>query len=126
MKIIFTLLLTILVSGAVNAQKNDPRLLSAYSTEELAAIQKEKPEYINVLNYALDNACYYTEATGKDISMFPSLNLSNTSVVPCFAELGIKIIEDRGQFFRIDGTDKLLVVKSGIVLSHEIKNFKKP
>lgn len=124
MKIIFTLLLTILVSGAVSAQKNDPRLLSAYSTEELAIIQQEKPEFINVLNYALDNACYFTETGNKDNSSLQVIEISNLKNVPCFAELGLKIT-DQNQYFRVKGSDKILVVKSEIVLSFEMKKNSK-
>jgi hypothetical protein len=125
MKAIFILLLTLLVSGAVSAQQYDQRLLNAYSTEELASISQEKPELLNILNYALDNACYFTEAIGKDFSVFPAIDLTDSKKVPCFAELGIKIIEDKSQFFRINGTNKVLVVKSGIVLKYELINSKK-
>ncbi len=120
MKTIFTLLLAILVSGAVNAQKNDPRLLSAYSSDELTQIQQEKPEFLNILNYALDNACYFTETGDKDNGGLEIIEISNTTTVPCFAELGLKITS-QNQYFRVKGSDKILVVKSEIVLSHEMK-----
>ena len=111
MKTIFILLLTLLVSGAVSAQQYDQRLLNAYSTEELASISQEKPELIAILNYALDNASYIAETGNKDNSGLTSISLESTKTSPCFAELGIKI-SDQNQYYKIQGTYKILVVKS--------------
>lgn len=124
MKTLLSILLTFLVAGAVNAQKSDSRLLSAYSSDELATIQQEKPEFINVLNYALDNACYFTETGSKDNTNLAVIEISNLKKTPCFAELGLKIT-DQNQYFRIKGSDKVLVVKSEIVLSYELKKQSK-
>jgi hypothetical protein len=124
MKTLIILFFSLLVTGAVSAQKYNPRLLKSYSNEELSTINHDKPELFQILNYALDNACYITNATGKDYSSLTSIDLANTETAPCFAELGLKII-DQNQYFRINGTEKLLVVKSQIVLSYEMKNAKK-
>jgi hypothetical protein len=41
-----------------------------------------------------------------------------------FQELGLSIIENQNQYFLIQGTTKMLVVKSAIVLNQELSSKK--
>lgn len=122
-KLTFSLLL-LLFAGVSHAQNYNKKLLEVYDATELSRLEEEQPEKIAVLNYALDNACYFAAGQGKDYSNLPSINLASDSKVPCFVDLGLKI-ENQNQYFRIQGSDKLLVVKSEIVLSYERKNSTK-
>lgn len=110
------------ISLASFSQEFDNRLLKSYSESELQTIKSESPELIKVLNYALDNACYFSQINeGKDYSDLPSISLKSTSQLPGIDELGLKI-EKQNQYYRIEGTDKLLFVKSEWVIQHELKN----
>ena len=121
MKKLFVLILPLILSGTLYAQDFDQRLLKSYSTEELTAMNTQNPQDLTVLNYALNNACYFSEIPkGKEVPEFKSIELTDLTVVPCFAELGLRI-ESQNQYLRINGTDKLLVVKSKWVLNNELQ-----
>jgi hypothetical protein len=125
MKKLILLILPLLLSGSLYSQKYDQRLLKSYTVEELSVINSEDPSKINMLNYALDNACYITQApSGKTIDDLQSIQLKNSGKNICFAELGLKIL-NQNQYLLIQGTDKMLVVKSEFVLKNELQNSTK-
>ena len=102
------------------SQSTDDRLTRVYSTSELTQIQQESPDKLKMLHYALDNACYVSDIpTGKEIEL-PTIQLEDSKQVPCFAELGLRI-EEHNQYFRIQGSNKMLVVKSEWVLNYEME-----
>lgn len=108
------------MSTAAYSQSADTRLSKVYSSEELTQLQNENPAKIKMLTYALDHACYFSEIPeGKKIDL-PSIELTNSTTVPCFAELGLKI-EEQNQYFRVSGSNKMLVVKSEWVLNYELE-----
>lgn len=118
MKTVLILSLTFLFVGSSFSQKMDDRFLTKYSLEEIKSIKEKTPEVFNLLTYALDNAMYITG--------FPSeKNLELTSIeMPVkgatFLDLGLEILQEN-QYFKIQGTEKMLVMKSEWVLNHELK-----
>lgn len=105
--------------GSAFAQEIDDRLLSKYSQKELQKMIDTDADQYNLLDYALDNALYvanYDSSKGGDFETI----LVDPSDLPTFIELGLEIT-DRNQYFRISGEEKLLVVKSAVVLNYEMK-----
>jgi hypothetical protein len=103
------------------SQKLDERLSSSYSSEELSLIAESQPELINLLNYAVDHACYITTApTGKSVNGLETIQL-NSKETPSFTSLQKKI-EKQNQYFLISGTNNMLVIKSEWVLKNEMEN----
>ncbi len=123
MKRLLIICFPLLTSSLAFSQDYDQRLLKSYSVEELTQIQTETPADIKVLAYGLENACYFSDAPkGKDIAGIQTIKLTSTNI-PCYADLGLKIL-DQNQYFMIEGTSKMLVVKSKWVLNHELQNKK--
>jgi hypothetical protein len=108
------------MSYSAFSQSTEERLSKVYSASELTQIQQESPEKLKMLNYALDNACYIADIpTGKEVDL-PNISLKDTKTTPCFADLGLRI-EQQNQYFRIQGSNKMLVVKSEWVLNYEME-----
>jgi hypothetical protein len=124
MKTTFILLLSILISSVSFSQDFDKRLEKLYSVEELTAMQKENPSKIITLNYAIDNAVYTSDLPLEKKSEFTKSINYDFKKKPNFIELGLKI-ENQSQYFRINGTNKILVIKSEYLLNYELKNIKK-
>jgi hypothetical protein len=106
-------------AGSLFAQEIDDRLLSKYSQEELQTMIETDSEQYQLLNYALDNALYVANYYSSKEGSFETI-LVDASNLPTFIELNLEIT-DRNQYFKISGVEKLLVVKSAIVLNHEMK-----
>jgi|688.fasta_scaffold1072684_1 mannitol-specific phosphotransferase system IIBC component len=106
------------------SQDYDKRLEKLYSVEELTALQKENPSKIITLNYAIDNAVYTSDLPLEKKSEFTKSINYDFKKKPNFIELGLKI-ENQSQYFRINGTNKILVIKSEYLLNYELKNIKK-
>lgn len=124
MKTTFILLLSMLISSVSFSQDFDKRLEKLYSVEELTAMQKENPSKIITLNYAIDNAVYTSDLPLEKKSEFTKSINYDFKKKPNFIELGLKI-ENQSQYFRINGTNKILVIKSEYLLNYELKNIKK-
>jgi hypothetical protein len=113
----------LLTSSLAFSQDYDNRLLKSYSVEELTQIQTETPSDLKALTYGLENACYFSDTPkGKDLAGIKTIKLTGSDV-PCYTDLGLKIL-DQNQYFMIEGTSKMLVVKSKWVLNHELQNKK--
>lgn len=78
-------------------------------------------EELNLLNYALENAVYITEIPSKNAIELKTISVPLTILK--FTDTGLKI-ENQNQYFRIEGTDKMMVVKSNYVLQNELKTKK--
>jgi hypothetical protein len=103
------------------AQQADKQLSAVYSENEIQHFKNNDILYYNALIYGLENATYTVDApNGKDIAELPSISIPKEKYN--FTTLGIKIIEDKNQYFKINGSNKLLVVKSGLVLKNELNN----
>ncbi len=105
----------------------DSRLLNNYSESFLAElIQNDIQEY-NLLVHAIDNACYVAQAPASKSAEFTrTISWTNASI-PAFLDLnrdyGI-VLENFNQYILIEGTEKMVVVKSKIVLENELQTKK--
>ena len=77
--------------------------------------------------YAIDNACYVTKAPLSKSSELNSTIYWSSESIPTFLDLqrayGI-VLENFNQYILLEGTEKMVVVKSKIVLENEIQNKK--
>ena len=115
----FLFVILLLFSNNLSAQDYKKELLKSYTTQELNGFPKSK---ITILEYALENSCYFTPLPEGKTMDFPEIVVKNQAVK--FTDLGLKI-EDFTQYFIVKNQNKLLVVKSSYILDLEIKNKKK-
>ena len=105
------------------AQKASPVLLKSYTKAELQAFEQDGKGTIQVLNYAVDHACYTIVAPeGKDVSQFPTISVKSKKEMR-FTDFQLQI-KDHTQYFRILNSNEILVVKSINILQLEMKNKK--
>ena len=117
------LIILLVLTQQLVAQKASPALSKSYSKTELLAFEQDSQGTINVLNYAIDHACYSVLIPeGKDVSQFPTISLKSKKDIR-FTDYQLQI-KDRTQYFKIEGTNELLVVKSINVLRLEMQNKK--
>jgi uncharacterized protein YkuJ len=117
------LIILLVFTQQILAQKASPALLKSYSKTELQSFEQDGQGTINVLNYAVDHACYTVMIPeGKDISQFSTINLKSKKDIR-FTDYQLQI-KDRTQYFKIEGNNELLVVKSINVLRLEMQNKK--
>jgi hypothetical protein len=117
------LIISLVLSQQLVAQKASPALSNSYSKTELLAFEQDEQGTINVLNYAIDHACYTVLIPeGKDVSQFSMISLKSKNDIR-FTDYQLQI-KDRTQYFKIEGTNELLVVKSINVLKLEMQNKK--
>ncbi|MEN9972276.1 MAG: hypothetical protein RIS20_623 [Bacteroidota bacterium] len=117
------LIILLVFTQQILAQKASPALSKSYSKTELQSFEQDGQGTINVLNYAVDYACYtILMPEGKDVSQFPSINLKSKKDIH-FTDYQLQI-KDRTQYFKIEGSNELLVVKSLNVLKLEMQNKK--
>lgn len=99
------------------------RLTEKYSEVEINQMKIDNPAYYNMLVYALDNACYVTDLPkGKSDAVTGTVSMDPNKAYT-FAELGLEIKREN-QYLKIEGTSKMLVVKSEWVLNNELSNKK--
>ena len=122
MKILLAFALVLITSSATYAQEIDNRLLERYSIEELTELSKTDNDKLVMLNYALDNAIVYAEYSKEKNLELSSIDMPAENAT--FISLGYEIT-NQNQFYRINGSDKMLVVKSAFLLKNEFKNNKK-
>lgn len=121
--LVFTL---VLFSFGAFAQSNefDKRLLVKYTIEELSEIKNENPVQFKYLNYCLDKA-WYLSPLPKEKMKDKNSRIGNISIKDInninFYELNIEIVKDDYQFFAIDGTDQMLVIRSEDHIKKELK-----
>ncbi len=111
--------ISILFISCVNlffAQTWNKDLEKSYSKEELKTTTKED---LKVLEYGIKNAVYYTSNSAEKLLNLPEIELKNRPAN--FTEIGIKI-KNENQYFRIKGTETILVIKSMFVLKNELSN----
>ena len=118
MKLISSLFFVFLTSGALWSQeKIDQRLLRIYSETELTQMIQSSPEEYQILAYALDNAIYFTEYVDVKSTELSSIDRPVGNAT--FLDLGIEL-KDVNQYFKLNGENQMLVVKSKWVLNHEL------
>lgn len=123
MKHLFLLTFFLVVNSLVFSQEIDQRLTKKYSKQELYNMMEKSPSNYKLLVYALDNACYITELpVGKDDALDGTVAI-DLSKEFTFLDLGLEI-KNSNQYLKIDGTTKMLVVKSEWVLNNELNTKK--
>jgi hypothetical protein len=113
------LLLILFFNNNLSAQDYKKELLKSYTTQELNGFPKSK---IRILEYALENSCYFTPLPEGKTMDFPEIEIKKQVVN--FTGFGLKI-EDFTQYFIVKNQNKLLVIKSSYILDLEIKNKEK-
>lgn len=121
MKTTFILLLSILISSISFSQDFDKRLEKAYTSSQLKTLKQENPVQFNMLNYALDNALYLIDMPKEKMSEFQKTITYDLKKKATFLELGLTI-QKENQYFKINGTEKVLVVKSEWMLLNELNS----
>ena len=133
-KHIILLILLAFSSKMIYCQNYNEELLKSYSKRELKEIVKRNPKEIELLNYAIDNACYVVDkpiadkrkAKG-DVQHIPfpvyneKLNVDLDKIK--FTDLGLKI-KDENIYLILTDYNKMLVVKSKWVLQNELDQIK--
>jgi hypothetical protein len=119
MKLTSLVCFVLIFVGTSYSQEIDQRLLPNYDHEELETMIATDPEKYALLIYALDNALYVSNYSSAKGGQFESI-VVDPDALPTFLELNLEIM-DQNQYFKIEGFDKLLVVKSTWVLNHEMQ-----
>ncbi len=120
MKLLSSLLFVFLISGSLWSQeKMDKRLLKYYSETELNQMIETSPEDYRILVHALDKAIYYVNAPDEKSIAVQSIDRPKENAT--FLDLGIEL-KDVNQYFKLNGENQWLVVKSKWVLNHELNN----
>jgi len=123
MKKLIVLFSIFLISGTAFSQKNDKALLVKYTKEEVKIMKTEQPEEYKYAKYCVNNAFYIGEGSKDKInanpSKFGSITLKNLDNIN-FYDLKLDIKEDDYQSFVIEGTTKILIVKSRTHILREL------
>jgi len=123
MKHFFILSLALVMNSQAFSQEIDSRLSKKYTQQELLNMKENSPSEYNFLVYALDNACYVTDLpTGKEDALDGSISV-DLSKEFTFLDLDLQI-KNSNQYLKINGTNKMLVVKSEWVLNNELNTKK--
>lgn len=126
MKNIFLLSIALIFSALGHSQdkNHDSRLLAKYSLEELSQLQGNDNEEYQFINHCLDNAWYITALPKQKMSaknkQIRTIKIDDIKSIN-FYSLNISLVQDNYQFFAIEGTDKMLVIKSIDHIKQEIK-----
>ena len=116
----FLLLFTISGYSAIS-QEFDQRLMQKYSKSEITNLQKNNPEEYNYLVNALDKGVYISEIPmqkASSITFNGTLNI-DLSKKHTFISLG-KEITDSYQYYKIEGTTKMLCILPRIALDKRV------
>lgn len=111
-------------STFAQGNKIDDRLLLKYSQEELKSIKKSDPEQLKFLTYCIENAFYLADIPQEKMQnnegRIGKITLKDINSIN-FYDLGIDLIQNDYQYFAIEGTNKLLVLKSIDHIKKEMK-----
>ncbi len=119
MKLLAVLSFTLLFGSASMAQQVDERLLSSYSQVELNEMISTNPERYQLLVSSIGNATAVMDfPKGKDAKIQQEISLPSGDYT--YLDLKLKISESN-QYYKITGSDKVLMVKSFFVLENERK-----
>lgn len=116
MKNLLTIVLLIVSSTIFSQSHNSDRdLLLKYSQEEVEDMKIQNADEYQYLQYCVKNSFYLnpipTEKMFAGQTRIGSIAIKDIDNINFF-ELDIEIIQDDYQFFAIQGTDQMLVVKS--------------
>jgi hypothetical protein len=126
MKKVLVVLISVMFSGSMLFGQNtefDSRLLVKYSVEELNKIEKENPSEMRFLLHCIENAQYITPfPEGKEgaVEIIGEVEIRDINNINFF-ELDVELIQDNYQYYTIEGSEMLLVIKSK---DHILKTLK--
>jgi hypothetical protein len=126
MKKVIVVLISVMFSGSMLFGQNtefDSRLLVKYSVEELNKIEKENPSEMRFLLHCIENAQYITPfPEGKEgaVEIIGEVEIRDINNINFF-ELDVELIQDNYQYYTIEGSEMLLVIKSK---DHILKTLK--
>lgn len=122
MKKNFLLLLLVFSTSIYSfCQDIDKRLLQKYSKKELVKIQKENPNEYTFLVNALNKGVFISdipEQKAKSIIFDGTLKI-DPNETHTFISLG-KEITDKYQYYKIEGTNKMLAILPRIALDEKL------
>lgn len=128
MKHLFILLFFISsVSYAGQNETADKRLYSKYSKEELKKIEKETPDEFNYLNFYVANCYLIMELPAEKSNAHEikgTIQLKSVDLVNIY-ELNLTTKEKDYQYYKIEGTTKMLVILSNEQIKASYKKLKK-
>ena len=106
-----------LVSFGIFAQsKHDPRLLQTHDKDYLDRLELKSPAMYQKLNFYLDNTFHIVQYNRakfkKNIQTIKVKDLSNINIFEVQRENNIKPDLNKKLSFRIEGTDKVLILES--------------
>ena len=126
MKKVLVVLISVMFSGSMLFGQNtefDSRLLVKYSVEELKKIEKENASEMRFLLHCIENAQYITPfPEGKEgaVEIIGKVEIRDINNINFF-ELDVELIQDNYQYYTIEGSEMLLVIKSK---DHILKTLK--
>jgi hypothetical protein len=111
LKKLFTILL-IFTTISVSAQNgHDERLLERYSADELTELKTNTPEEYTTLVKALETGISIGKIPSKKEVKFDGEIEADLSKEQTYISLGIELKENVYQYFKIKGTDKMVIVR---------------
>lgn len=116
-KILLSVVLLFLFAAYSSAQEVDSRLLVKYKKAEIQKIMKQDPSHYQFLINALDRGLFIAEIPAekaKDVVFDGTLNI-DPNATHTYLTLGKEIL-DRAQYFKIAGTNKMLVIQPKVAL----------
>lgn len=120
------LVLTSTMSFAQKSNDSDSRLLSKYSKEELKKLQKDSPEEYSYLNYYVAN-CYkimeLPSEKGNAHEIKGTLSIKSLDNINIY-DLKLETKDKDYQYYKIEGTTKLLVILSNEQIKNSYKTSK--
>jgi len=118
-KIILSLCVITITFWNASAQNHDPRLEPYFSKEEIQTMQKNEPSRYAFIVNALNKAIFIAEIPKEKtpVTYNGTLNI-DPSGNHTFLSLGLNIT-DHYQYYKIEGTEKMLVVLPRIFLENK-------
>ena len=110
--------------ATAQTNQTDEKLLVKYSQKELKTMKTNDPKAYHFAAYCVDNAYYIAnfskEKAKQNPSEFGTISIKDLTQINFYA-LNIELKEKDYQAFVIEGTDKLLMVKSKDKIHQELK-----
>lgn len=93
----------------------DSRLLAVYTESHLLKLQAEQPFHLQYYNYFLDNGYEIQPIAAGKTTTFPTVRIDNPedfNILKLLEEQPLQRAYDKPTYYRIEGHDKLLILRS--------------
>ncbi len=127
MKPYLTLLLLIcLTQLAIGQTKADARLLEIYSAEDLQNWEKDAPQMIDSLNFALENLYVLIDAPkpGDDLQKVKVSDLEHINILKLIQTYQLKREKEHNMYYPVEGTDKWILMMPGYLYEQRYQAYK--